>query len=191
MDIMMNPQCNTNQERRPACSDNENSYRVRRHRPVTPHPKQPPPKHHQRNENDQKHHQRDKMCSEPGDELVPKLVKVILVPILPRPAPALGEEDPRRMALLEVHDNSVDPVLLFWWLPGLLSVKLLPQGCLEPLSTPVTNSNKREYVVVGPWDERVRHQLPERMLRSGAEDVVAEGALRAIGYPCRIVEKGF
>lgn len=95
------------------------------------------------------------------------------------------------MSLTEVHDNSVDLVLLFWRLPGLLPVELLPKGCLEPLPTPVTNSNEREDVVVAPWDERVRHQLPEWVLRSGAKDVVAEGALGAIGYPGRIVEKGF
>lgn len=66
-----------------------------------------------------------------------------------------------------------------------------PYGCLEPLAAGVVNREVRERVFVAPWNERVGHHGPVRVVWSCAEDIVAESALSAIGDPGWVVEEGF
>jgi hypothetical protein len=107
-----------------------------------------------------------------------------IIPVSPRSASGLGEEDPGLGARPVVHHYSMQPIF------GMGVVVFLPDGRLEPLPACIADGYVGEEIVVVVGDQGGGEELPEGVVGYCAEDVVAESAAPAVGGPCRVVEKG-
>ena len=113
----------------------------------------------------------------------------MIIPIIPRPSPPLGEEHPLCSALAHIHHDPVDVILLARI--GRHGRKVFrPEGRLKPLPGGVADGEVREDVVVAPGDERGGDELPEGVVGARTEDVVGEGAFAAVDDESGVVEEG-
>lgn len=68
---------------------------------------------------------------------------------------------------------------------------LLPDGRFEPLARRVADRQVGQRVVPRVGGDLVRDEAPERVVGRRADDVVAQGAVAAVGHEDGVVEERF
>jgi hypothetical protein len=125
--------------------------------------------------------------------MLPNLIKHAVIPIIPRSStPAMREEGPVIRSRPTVHHDPVQPMLLLGLGRGRQKrVVLLPHGRQEPLPARVHDAHVRQGPAPVVPQQGEGDVVPEGVVGTRGEDVVAQGAAAAVGGEGGVVEKGF
>lgn len=112
--------------------------------------------------------------------------KNVIIPIVPRTTFCGCEERPGRRTRPHVHHDPCQGRVLLALDLGMIC---LPDIREKPLPRRIANGQIREGIVPRVRFERVGDELPKGMAGLSAENVVAQGAMPAVGGPGRIVKE--
>lgn len=142
----------------------------------------------------QSHHQRHEYTNRPNhsstgqyrdNQVATHPLKHMVIPIIPRSALRVHEKHPRRRPGPHVHHDARELRL-----PARQPrVVPLPHVRQEPLPRRVADGDVGEGVVPCVAHHGLGGELPEGVVGRRAEDVVAEGAVAAVGDPDGVVEQ--